>query len=75
MTRKIIYLLFGGLLLVLRLVFNFSYELIPGINGGYYPLQIRTVLESGRLGFPDMPLYFYLNAGLVRLCPLTGKIA
>ncbi len=67
MKRKFIYLISAIALLILRLIFNFSYELIPGINGGYYPLQVRSLLETGRLGFPDMPLYFYLNAAVVKI--------
>ncbi len=67
MNRKIIYPLFAAALLLLRFIFNYSYELIPGINGGYYPLQVRTLLENGHLGFSDMPLYFYLNAAIVKI--------
>ena len=61
------YLLFGLLLLIFRAYINFSTELVPGLNGGYYPLQVRTILENGSLGFPDMPLYFYLNAFAVQV--------
>lgn len=74
MNRKIIYLLFSISLLTLRLIFNYHSELIAGINGGYYPLQVRTVLETGRLGFSDMPLYFYLNAFFVKIASFFTKI-
>ncbi len=70
MKRKIIYVFFGLALVAFRLVFNFFFDLIPGINGGYYPLQVRAVLESGTLGFPDMPLYFYLNTAIVKCLSL-----
>jgi hypothetical protein len=73
MKMKIPYLIFALLLLAIRLSFNFKEELIPGINGGYYPVQIRTLLETGKLGFPDMPLYFYLNAGIVKLFSFLTK--
>ncbi len=73
-SRKIIYLIFGLLLLNLRLIFNYSFELIPGINGGYYPLQLRTLLETGRLGFSDMPLYFYLTAFFVKMASFFTTI-
>ncbi|MEO1654644.1 MAG: hypothetical protein AAFU64_13950, partial [Bacteroidota bacterium] len=33
----------------------------------YYLVQLRSILEKGSLGFPDMPLYFYFLAGLHRL--------
>jgi len=67
MNKRITYLIFGVLLLTLRLIFNFKFELIPGINGGYYPLQVRTLLDTGHLGFSDMPLYFYINAVFVKI--------
>lgn len=73
MKRVSIYIFFGVVLLSFRLFINFNHELIPGINGGYYPLQIRSLIESGKLGFSDMPLYFYLNALIVKLVYfLTG---
>lgn len=56
----------------IRLYFNFSQDLIPGINGGYYPLQVRYVLTNGHLGFPDMPLIFYLDAILIKFVSLFG---
>jgi len=61
--------------LTLRLIFNFKFELIPGINGGYYPLQVRTLLETGHLGFSDMPFYFYLNAFFVKIVSLFTTVS
>jgi hypothetical protein len=55
----------------IRAYINFSQELLIG-NGGYYPLQVRTVLERGELAFTDMPFLFYLDAGLVKLITLFG---
>jgi hypothetical protein len=72
--RKLAYLLFGLSLLGIRLFFNYITALIPGINGGYYPLQVRALLETGRLAFPDMPLYFYLNAACVKLLSLFTHV-
>lgn len=57
---------------ILRLLFSFSMELIPGMNGGYYPVQVRAILESGQLGFPDFPLYFYVLAFIAKLGSLLG---
>ncbi len=74
MNKIYIYIIFGVLLLTLRLIFNFTYDLIPGINGGYYPLQVRTLLDSGHLGFSDMPLYFYLNAFIVKIASFFTTI-
>lgn len=68
----IIYLIFGLIALCFRLYFNFSQDLIPGVNGGYYPLQVRSVLTNGQLGFSDMPLLFYLDAFLIKTISLFG---
>ncbi|MEA3479761.1 MAG: hypothetical protein U9R60_16380 [Bacteroidota bacterium] len=67
MNRRTTYLLFGLSLLLVKLVINYHTSLIPGINGGYYPLQVRSLINTGRLGFPDLPLYFYINALIVKL--------
>jgi len=58
MTMKLKYwiLVFFALSTAIRFFFNFSQELIPGVNGGYYPLQVRSILMEGHLGFSDMPL-------------------
>lgn len=50
-----------------RAVLNFSTPLVPGLGGGYNLVQIRAIVEDGRLAFPDMPVNFYLNAGVVKL--------
>src|SRR3989339_773385 len=48
----------------IRLKTNFSADLIPGINGGYYPLLARNILETGSINYPDAPLVHWLGAGL-----------
>lgn len=48
----------------IRLKTNFSADLIPGINGGYYPLLARNILETGSMNYPDAPLVHWLCAGL-----------
>ena len=68
----ILNLLVGVIACCLRLYFNFSQELIPGVNGGYYPLQVSSILTKGVLGFSDMPLLFYLDAFLIKLISLFG---
>jgi hypothetical protein len=35
---------------------------IPGVNGAYYLVQARALIERGALGLPDLPLTFYLHA-------------
>lgn len=67
-----IYFFVGLIALGIRLYFNFSQELIPGVNGGYYPLQVRFILENGYLAFPDMPLLFYFDAFLIKVISFLG---
>lgn len=56
--------------LILRLHANFWSELTPGVDGMYYPLQVRHLLETGRLGFPDMPFTFWIEASLAQFIHL-----
>jgi hypothetical protein len=44
--------------------------LLIGSDGPYYPLQVRSILEKGRLAFPDMPLVFWLQALVAKLFAL-----
>ena len=67
-----IYFLLGIIVFSIRFYFNFSQELIPGVNGGYYPLQVRSILTNGHLGFSDMPLIFYFDAFLIKFISLFG---
>lgn len=56
-----------------RATLQFGTPLAPGMNGAYYFVQARALLEHGRLGIPDLPLTFWLQAGLGRLVALlTG---
>lgn len=73
MRRKIIYIFVFFIAVAIRLLVNFKYDLIPGINGGYYPLQVRSILTNGNLGFSDMPLYFYFNAFVVKVISFFVK--
>lgn len=72
MKLKYWILVFFVLSTAIRLFFNFSQELIPGVNGGYYPLQVRSILMEGQLGFSDMPLLFYLDALIVKFVTFFG---
>jgi hypothetical protein len=40
--------------------------MVPGLGGGYNLVQIRSIVEEGRLAFPDMPFLFFLNALIVK---------
>lgn len=39
-------------------------ERMPGVNGAYSPVQVRSLLEKGVLGLPDYPVMFAIHAGL-----------
>lgn len=67
-----IYFLLGFIALSIRFYLSFSQELIPGVNGGYYPLQVRSILTNGFLGFSDMPLLFYFDAFIIKFITLFG---
>jgi len=68
----IIYLVVGFFSLIVRHYSNFAQELIPGVNGGYYPVQVRSLLENGHLAFFDMPLLFYLDAAVIKILSFFG---
>lgn len=69
-------LIIGGLLIAacvfLRLSINFSTDLIPKVNGPYYLLQTREVLERGAVAFNDTPLLFWIYALFARLNTILG---
>ncbi len=60
--------------IIVRLYLSFSHDLILGMDGGYYPVQVRNILNTGLLGFNDVPLYFYFCALLVKLISLLVVI-
>lgn len=41
--------------------------LLSGSDGPYFPLQVRSLFEHGRLAFPDMPLLFIIGAFVAKL--------
>jgi hypothetical protein len=43
-----------------------AFFLVAGADGPYYPVQVKSILEKGMLAFPDMPLVFWLSAGLAK---------
>jgi len=54
---------------------HFRTPLAPGINGAYYFVQARAVLEHGLPGVPDLPLTFWLHAALAWLVEHLGGLA
>ena len=58
--------------IVARAWLLFRTPLVPGMNGGYYLVQARSLLQSGALGIPDFPLTFALQAALAGLVHLVS---
>jgi hypothetical protein len=58
--------------IIARLNISYSNELFLGVNGGYYPLQVRHILDTGLLGFNDVPLYFYFCALILKIGSFLG---
>lgn len=56
----------------IRARLNFHSPLLPGVNGGYYALMTRALIETGQLPFSDFPLSFWLLRGLAALLGLFG---
>jgi hypothetical protein len=52
---------------LLRALLLFSTTLVPGINGAYYLVQARSLIERGKLGIPDLPLTFTVQAQLAKI--------
>lgn len=63
-----------------RLLIEFRTRMMPGLMAAYYPVQVRAVIENGKLGLPDLPFVFYLEAVFarllhaLRLCDLSSCI-
>ncbi len=52
----------------------FGSDLMPGMNGAYYLVQVRAILEKGHLGEHDMPLTFWLQAGLTLVVRTVSRL-
>ncbi len=64
-------LVLGAAWLVRGSIYFFSPQM-PRINGVYYFVQARALLEHGALGVPDLPLLFYFHAALAKIFMLSG---
>src|SRR6185437_2684148 len=51
----------------LRALLLYSTTLVPGINGAYYLVQARSLIVLGKLGIPDLPLTFTVQAMLAKI--------
>ena len=53
-------------------------ELLPGIDGAYYWVQVRSILENQTLAFSDLPFVFWIQAGIAQVVgnvPLAVRIS
>ncbi len=57
---------------IARWMIHASGTLPPGIDAGYYVLQVRSLAERGSLLYADVPLFFWLASGLAKVLMLAG---
>ena len=53
-------------------------DLLPGLDGAFYWVQVRSVLENHTLAFSDLPLVFWIQAGIAKIVgniPLAVRIS
>jgi len=55
-----------------RAAVDFATPLVPKVKGAYYLVQVRALLEGGRLAFADFPFVFLLEAGLAKMLAGIG---
>lgn len=58
--------------IAVRASIDFAGPLVPKANGAYYLVQVRLLLEHGRLAFPDLPLVFVIEALAARCIAAFG---
>ena len=56
-----------GLAVTIRWRINFGQKLMPGNNGAYYLVQVRSLLEDGRLHVSAPPFIFYMEVLAARV--------
>lgn len=52
--------------------------LLPGLDGAYYWVQVRSLLDSSQLAFDDLPLVFWVQAAIAAVVndiPLAVRIS
>src|SRR5437763_148699 len=58
--------------IAVRWAVNFSTPYPPGTDAGYYPMQTQAWLIHNRLMYDDLPLLFWMNAGLAKVLIWRG---
>ena len=52
--------------------------LLPGLDGAYYWVQVRSLLERSRMAFDDVPIVFLLQAAVAKVLgdvPLAVRLS
>lgn len=53
-------------------------QLLPGLDGAYYWVQVRSIIDKQTLAFPDLPLVFWIQAIFAKIVgsiPLGVRIS
>lgn len=53
-------------------------ELLPGLDGAFYWVQVRSIIENQALAFSDLPLVFWIQALIAKIVgniPLAVRIS
>lgn len=76
--KRLLEIMFVTLIIVFTIIVRarimFGTSLIPGMNGAYYLVQTRSIIEKLSLGEHDMPLVFVLQAGLALLVKFFSRL-
>ena len=59
---------------VVRACLHFSTPLVQGMNGGYYLVQARSLIEKYALAIPDLPLVFTIQACLAKVIHTVSSL-
>lgn len=65
-NARLIIFLIAVLSSVIRLIINYSTDLMPGAVGAFYLVQVRSVIETGFLTYNEFPLIFYIETALAK---------
>jgi hypothetical protein len=72
--RMLLFILITLIVIMVRLWISFSQNLIIGMDGGYYPVQVRSIFKTGHLAFSDVPLYFYFCFFCIKIASFFGLV-
>jgi hypothetical protein len=62
-----------GFAIAARVALNFSHKYAPATDAAYYPMQTRAWITRGHFVYDDLPLIFWLDAGLAKVLVAAGQ--